>query len=120
MNTDIEGKLDSAEGMIRGSWHQLSLLSPSAPIPLSSMPRPYLPEDLQSLRKLVLVALVLKQADKWLTKSFNSLKTNIPVIWAALLDPANSFTTKLPVLAGRNTNLSQDNGHVTLAAQPVA
>ncbi|KAF9493321.1 hypothetical protein BDN71DRAFT_1432575 [Pleurotus eryngii] len=109
MNTDIEEKLNSAKGTIRGSWHQLSLLSPSAPILPSSMPHPYLPEDLQSLRKLVLVALVLKQANKWLTKSFNSSKTNIPVIRAALLDPANGFTTESLVLAGRNTKPSQDN-----------
>ncbi|KAF9497053.1 hypothetical protein BDN71DRAFT_1505288 [Pleurotus eryngii] len=84
------------------------------------MPCHYLPEDLQSLRKPVLVALVLKQANKWLTKSFNSLKTNIPVIQAALLDPTNGFTTESPVPAGRNTNPSQDNSPVTLAAQPVA
>lgn len=69
------------------------------------------------MKKKALVALVLKQEDKWPTKSFNASKTNVPIIRAALLNPIHGFTTELPMPASRNT---QDDTLIAPAAQPVA
>ncbi|KAF9495352.1 hypothetical protein BDN71DRAFT_1506908 [Pleurotus eryngii] len=83
------------------------------------MERPYVLEDFRSLKKPALVALVRRQVSKWPQKTFNP-KTNMPTICAALLDPANGFTTDLPILALGNTNTAQNDTPIVPAAQPIA